>query len=480
MIETWRRRHAHATVLILVESKSLGFDMTIRQGSGHNGTVEKPILLMAALPIYGHTMPMRAIARALIRLGFSVNFVSSPHYRTAMENIGATFLPLTGYCALSESMLIERFPERASLVDQQVANFDAEHLFVRSIPSQYESIQAALQTVKEREPGKKVVQIVDCGFLGAMASILNPSGIKPDAHITMGVLPLAVTSIDTAPFGPGLPPDSSPAGRARNTALHVANREKLSGLQDLFCELLASVGAYTNEFLFDAGVTLPDRYIQMCIPEIEYPRSDLPPNVRYAGGLPRGSRDPSTSFPPFWNEIMRISKTREKNIVAVSQGTFATLPSQLLLPTLSALSHKEDVLVIAILGARGASLPPEIVIPSNVRVADFIPYDEILPYCDVFVTNGGYGALQHAIANGTPLVIAGSTEDKPENAARVQFAGIGVNLSTGSPSAAMLRVAVEKVIEDISFKEKVMSMKLSTEKLDPIAFIAEQIMECVA
>ena len=454
--------------------------MTLRQDPSQNGNEEKPNILMAALPIYGHTMPMRAIAKGLIRLGFSVTFMSSAHYRTAIQDIGATYEPLSGYCAFSESIITERFPERATLEGPDLAAFDRDHLFVRSIPSQFESLRSALQNLKLREPAKTVVLVADCGFQAALASILNTSAPRPDVHITIGTLPLAVSSIDTPPFGPGLPPDASPAGRTRNAALNVAEQDHMRGLQAIFLDQLASVGAHTTKFFYDATVCLPDRYIQMCIPEIEYPRSDMPPNIRFAGGLPRGSRDPSTSFPPFWDEILRISQTKEMKIVTVSQGTYATAPTQLLLPTIAALAEKPDILVVAILGSRNASLPPAVVIPSNVRVADFLPYDEILLHSDLFVTNGGYGAVQHAIANGTPMIVAGSSEEKPENAARVQWAGIGVDLRTGTPKEAMLLEAVERVLEDATFKTTVMKLKRSMEKYDPIGFIAEQIMECVS
>ena len=39
------------------------------------------------------------------------------------------------------------------------------------------------------------------------------------------------------------------------------------------------------------------------------------------------------------------------------------------------------------------------------------------------VTNGGYGGVQQALANGVPLVVAGDSEDKPEVAARVAVVG---------------------------------------------------------
>jgi UDP:flavonoid glycosyltransferase YjiC (YdhE family) len=285
-------------------------------------------------------------------------------------------------------------------------------------------------------------------------------------------------SIDTAPFGLSLPQDSSPAARARNAALNIGQRERLQGLQELFIEQLSSLGAQNPGYFIDAGTGLPDRYIQMCIPELDYPRSDLPPNVCFAGGLPRGSRDPSTTFPPIWDEITRISQTKEKKIVEGSQGTFATLPTQLLLPTISALGQRPDILVVAILGSRNASLPPDVTIPSNVRVADFIPCDGILLHCDLFVTNGWIWSFTARNCKWDALIVAGGSEDKPETAARVQWAGIGVDLRTDTPTEAVLREAVERVLEDVSIKKNIMRLKMLMEKHDPIGFIADQIMEC--
>jgi UDP:flavonoid glycosyltransferase YjiC (YdhE family) len=62
------------------------------------------------------------------------------------------------------------------------------------------------------------------------------------------------------------------------------------------------------------------------------------------------------------------------------------------------------------------------------------------------VTNGGYGGVQQALANGVPLVMAGDTEDKPEVAARVHWAGVGVNLHTGKPSPAKIAKAVRHIL----------------------------------
>jgi UDP:flavonoid glycosyltransferase YjiC (YdhE family) len=41
----------------------------------------------------------------------------------------------------------------------------------------------------------------------------------------------------------------------------------------------------------------------------------------------------------------------------------------------------------------------------------FIPFREVLPRVAVFVTNGGFGAVNQALSMGVPIVIAGETED---------------------------------------------------------------------
>ncbi len=66
----------------------------------------------------------------------------------------------------------------------------------------------------------------------------------------------------------------------------------------------------------------------------------------------------------------------------------------------------------------------------------------------MLVTNGGYGGLHHAMRHGVPIVIAGDSEDKVETSARVQYAGVGINLRTGTPSADAVRVAVRRILAD--------------------------------
>ena len=53
-----------------------------------------------------------------------------------------------------------------------------------------------------------------------------------------------------------------------------------------------------------------------------------------------------------------------------------------------------------------------------------------------------------ALAHGIPVIVAGDSEDKMEVGARVQWAGVGINLKSGRPAARKIREAVVKVLSE--------------------------------
>src|SRR6202158_5231374 len=77
----------------------------------------------------------------------------------------------------------------------------------------------------------------------------------------------------------------------------------------------------------------------------------------------------------------------------------------------------------------------------------------------VMVTNGGYGAVNYALSLGVPLVVAGDSEEKPEIAARVAWAGAGINLGTGRPSASQIREAVRAVLTKPQYRQRAQALR---------------------
>lgn len=90
-------------------------------------------------------------------------------------------------------------------------------------------------------------------------------------------------------------------------------------------------------------------------------------------------------------------------------------------------------------------------LPDNAMQVEYAPNEEILPFASAMVTNGGYGGyggVQAALAHGVPLTVAGTTEDKPEVAARVAWVGAGINLRTATPTENEVRRAVRRLVSD--------------------------------
>ena len=111
----------------------------------------------------------------------------------------------------------------------------------------------------------------------------------------------------------------------------------------------------------------------------------------------------------------------------------------------------DDVLVIAATGRPDTDL---LVVPSNARVESFVPFDRLLPKVDVFVTNGGYGAVHQALSLGVPIVIAGETEDKTLISARVAWSGAGISLGTQDPTQEQIGGAVRIVLTDRRYRDR--------------------------
>jgi UDP:flavonoid glycosyltransferase YjiC (YdhE family) len=240
----------------------------------------------------------------------------------------------------------------------------------------------------------------------------------------------------------------------RNAALNRYLHEAVfRAVQQYFNDVLARNGSPPlPTSLFDSMVKLPDLYLQPTTQAFEYPRSDLPDNVRFVGPMvppPTGDFVP----PPWWHDL-----DAPRPVIVVTQGTVQNTDlRQLVGPTLTALAQ-ENVTVVATTGGAPLSAIP-VPLPTNARATTFLPFDHLLPKAAVLVTNGGYGAVSHALSCGVPLVVAGDSEEKPEVAARVAWKGVGINLGTGRPSAQQIRAAIRATMTDPRYRRNAQAIR---------------------
>lgn len=202
------------------------------------------------------------------------------------------------------------------------------------------------------------------------------------------------------------------------------------------CELHFETGIpwaiYSNLPIFYIDRTTP-LHLQCTIPSFEVPMKKK--NLQFIGPI---TSKPlfEPQFPDFWFDI----KHSQRPIVHVTQGTVANDPVDLVFPTIAACDDGYLVL----------SKP--------------LQHCWFMSFVDVFVTNGGYGGISAAIEAGTPIVVAGDTEDKPINGIAVERAGNGINIGTGKPTVRQLRDAIAEVAHNPRFKLRAMEMKAECEQ----------------
>lgn len=392
-------------------------------------------IVIASVPVHGHVTPLLAVAEHLIRRGDDVRFLTGTRFADKVAATGATHVPLPPAADYDDRAMFERYPERQKLKGAKVIAFDVEHVFVRPAKFQYEALMA---TFADR-PADAV--LIDPAFAGA-AFLLHHRRPHRPAVVVCGVLPLSIRSSDTAPFGMGLAP-ARLLNRTRNRALAVLNDVLLRRPSEVADELHRQThGTAMPDWLMDWG-RHTDAYVQFSVPSFEYPRSDAPATLHFAG--PLSATGSTAPLPDWWDDL-----DGSRPVVHVTQGTVANIDyCQAIGPTLRALAG-EDVLVVVSTGGRPPDTLPTL--PPNARAASFLPYDELLPRTDVFITNGGYGGVQYALRYGVPIVATGGKEDKPEVGARVAWSGVGRRIRSEAPSPRALRRAVLTVLDDPRYR----------------------------
>lgn len=417
-----------------------------------------PSIIVAAPPNTGELQPLLQIAGGLVQRGHAVTVVTGSRFGAQVAATGAGFRPLSGAADYDDRRFLEEFPDAATAApgpDQMNFLFA---LLGDGIPEEHRLLQELL----EADPDAGLV--TNSLFFGAWAVGLGAPGRRPRRWVAVGCNPVGVSSDDTGPFGP-VPPgpgeDARAANRAVNAAFHAALEPSRRRVEAVVRALGATAAVPP---FFDGLITVPEVFASLTVPGLEFARSDDPRSLHLVGVLPAPVPAADWAPPGWWPDLESGCP-----VVVVTQGTLANDDlGQLIAPTLDALAE-QDVLVVAALGRGVDALAGPV--PANARVEEFIPFGALLPHVDVFVTNGGFGATQQALASGIPVVVAGATEDKPMVAARVTAAGVGRDLGTATPTPDQVRDAVLDLLADTGVRANVDRLAAEYARHDPVTTI---------
>src|SRR5271156_3403998 len=424
-------------------------------------------ILFASPPATGHINPLLAITRILRAEGHEITFLTGSAFRDRIENSGVKFVSLQGRADFDGRNLLSVAPELKDIPPGlEWFRVAIERIFIDRLPAQHQSLLQAMQ-----ESQADVIVGGDM-FFSVLPMLLGPRSKRPPI-VLCGTSFLHLMREDGAPNYLGLPPATTEEQRHQYAEIarefdEAVDQPTLLRLNEILKTL--SVGPLSVP-LFHSVVELADAYMQLSVPRFEFPRQ-IPPTVHFVGTPPI---IPGQAPLPPWARDLDGSR----KIVLVTQGTVANHNFGLLItPTLAALADEPDVLVVVTAGGRPMEAIPG-PIPSNARLASYLPFEWLLPRVDVLVTNGGYCSVNQALSFGIPLVTAGMTEDKADVNARVAWSGVGLNLATNEPTQEALRTAVRTALDRPAYRMRASQMADELARIDTRSKILSIISEVV-
>ncbi|MDT7783240.1 MAG: hypothetical protein QOF58_1659 [Pseudonocardiales bacterium] len=352
-------------------------------------------ILVASMPFAGHVGAMAAVSGELVRRGHDVVAHTGAKYRHKFE--GAQWLPWRHAPDFDDAELNRTFP---SIGDGK--GIRANFANIRDVLVGTGAAQA--KDVLEAEFDLVVTDHL--AFGAAMAA-----EVRNVPWVTVAVTPLVA---------------SRPLVRV------------VSGLiaDGMFNRMRAEVGLKPKSGALEAFYS-PDLVLAQGVRELETVQP--PQRTQFVGRLI--SPTTRSDVPEWWPEL------DGRTVVHVTQGTLETGADDLLKPAIEALENR-DALIIATTG--GAPVKTLGALPGNVRAAEFIPHDLLLPRTDVMITNGGWGGVLAALEAGVPMVIVPGQLDKAQVAKRVTLAGAAITRR----KPTKLDQAVDQVLEEPRHRER--------------------------
>jgi UDP:flavonoid glycosyltransferase YjiC (YdhE family) len=347
----------------------------------------------------GHAFPMLALGEALIARGHDVALQTWRRWEQPAVAAGMTFAAAPEY---------QVFPTRERPL---------------------KPYEAAVRAAAETQP---VVRSFAPDV--AVSDILTPA---PALAAELESVPVATLVPHVYPdLAPGFPPYAIGArlprtalGRAawRRTDRLIARGLELGRRE--YNECRARLGLPPLPYVH-TGVSRSLALVAT-LPQLEYPR-DWPAWLRVVGPLlwePPGLRlDPPPGAGP---------------VVLVAPSTAQDPSHRLLRAALAGLAG-EPVRVIATSNGREPSPPVDV--PENAVLVPWLSYSQTMPACDLVVAHGGHGTLVRALSCGCPVVLSPAGGDMAENAARVDWAGLGVRLPRRFCTPRGVRIAVRRAL----------------------------------
>jgi MGT family glycosyltransferase len=375
--------------------------------SGASPPARRLRIFLGAFGDPGHAFPMLALGERLAARGHQITLETWERWRDHVEAGGMTFVPAPEYPV---------FPtrERPLLPYEAVVLATAE----------------TRPAVAESRPDVLVHDILT--LAPALAAELE--GV-PAATLVPHVYPLGAPGFPPYAFGARLP--RTGLGRRAWSALDPLSQAGLRRGRRELNDTRAQLGLPPVARLHGG---LSQRLVLVgTFPQLEYPRP-WPEHVHVVGPL---------LWEPPYHDVH--PPPGDDPLVLVAPSTAQDPEHRLLRATVDGLGG-EPVRVLATWNRR--PLDRTLAVPANARLVEWVSYSGTMPRCALVICHAGHGTLVRALASGSPVLAVPHAGDMAENAARADWAGVGVRLPWRLLSPTTLRLAVRRALSEGELSER--------------------------
>ncbi len=356
----------------------------------------------------GHAFPMLALGARLAARGHDVTLETWQRWREHVEAEGMRFVSAPEYPV---------FPTR----EQPLKPYEA----------------VVVATAETRE---------------AMAAA------SPDVvvHDILTLAPAMAAELEGVPVGdpdPARSPMELPTARPRTRSVRAIRGRRWAARCGGRCPIrwrrdYAGAGASSTRLGRGSGLPPVTRLFggisdRLCLvgtfPQLEYPRA-WPAHVKIVG--------PLIWEPPFGDVE---SPPGDRPLVLIAPSTAQDPEHRLLRAALLGLAG-EPVRVLAATNRRPLARSADV--PANARLVEWLSYSRTMPQASLVISHAGHGTVARALESGCPVLAVPHSGDMGENAARIDWAGVGARLPWRFLSPATLRLAVRRVLDEPMLAER--------------------------
>ncbi len=367
----------------------------------HSG--ERLRFFLGAFGEPGHAFPMLALGARLVQRGHEVVFETWSRWRPEVEAAGMRFLAAPEYPLFGG----------------------------RGEP--FEMYEAVVLATRETRPAV--------------------AGLRPDAvvHDILTLAPALAGELEGVPVAtlvphlypvvdPGFPPYALGARLPRTGVgrglWRAFDRWTQGGLRQGRRQL--------NDARRELGLPAVERFHgglseRLCLvatfPQLEYPRA-WPGGAHVVG--------PLMWEPPF-GEVS--APAGEAPLVLVAPSTAQDPDHRLLQAALAGLGEL-PIRVLATSNRRPLPAGAPVEVPANTRLVEWVSYSKTMPACALVICHAGHGTMARALACGCPVLAVPHVGDMAENAARADWAGVGVRLPWRFLGPRTLALAVARALSE--------------------------------